>query len=161
MQEQRYKIDMSEQAFDKLSNYNSVDYREDWYFANYRIRHMVQKGPNKSEDGWYRIDNSQASQVTKKKIKITPMNTQKLDQGANFKLRVESKRPFYDGVELYLERVKIYKAGKYITSFITTETESVKDEANMKFIAKINGIRGIQKLGPISLQNIVKEILKK
>jgi hypothetical protein len=156
-QEIRYLIDAP--GFDKLANPNSLDQRTDWYFDNYRIRHHQSKGRD-NFDNWQKIQDSQAGQIHKKKTPISPQKEKELDRDALFRIVVYSKRPEIDGKELYLEKVKIFKNGKFIGEFITTETEGVEDERNVKLLTRVPGIQSVKRLGPVSLKSIVKGKIK-
>ena len=155
-QEIRYLIQAT--GFDKIPNYNKVDQRTDWYFDDHRIRHHQAKGKD-NFDNWQKIQDSQAGQIHKKKTPISPGNEKELDRDALFRIDVYSKRPFVKGKELYLEKVRIFKNGKFVGEFVTTESEGAEDEKNIKLLTEVPGIQSVKRLGPVSLKSIVRKRL--
>jgi hypothetical protein len=155
--EERYLLNV--QNFDRISNYNKIDQRTDWYFPNYRIRHSVAKGKD-NWDTWSKISNSQAGLKEKKKIMIKPQNENDLHKKASFAIEVISKRPFINGKELYLEKVKVFKNGKYIKEFYTTETETPEDKDKIKYLQKLPEVKSIKNMGEKNLRQITKEMIR-
>ena len=152
--EERYLLNV--QNFDNLSNYNKIDQRTDWYFPNYRIRHSIAKGKN-NWDIWTKINDSQAGLSKKQKIKIKPQDEDDLNKKASFVLEVISKRPYVNNKELYLEKVRVFKNGKLIKEFYTTETETPRDKDNLKYLLKLPEVKSIKNIGEKNLRQIVNE----
>jgi hypothetical protein len=157
-QEERWLLTANN--FDSLTNKNKVDQRSDWYFPTYRIRHTIQKGPNINIDTWQKIDEAQGGLIQKKKTEIKPHDENLLDKKALFRIDVLSKRPTVNERELYLEKVRIYRNGKFIKEFVTTETEGADEIPGIKTLVKLPQINSIKRLGPITLKEIVTKMIK-
>ncbi len=157
-------IPKNEKRFEKIvSNLfprDGEDYRIDWYFSNYRIRFSYG-----SFNGWKKIMNSSAGKIKKDKINLPNMfdKIRELDKVCLFKIKVDSKRPRYDGEELYLEKVTIYRNNR-TKIFYTTEAENQKEYNNILDHKKVPElkyeIKEIVPKGPMDLRNLVLEILK-
>ena len=156
-QEERWLLTATN--FDSLNNPNKIDQRTDWYFPTYRIRHITQKGPKINLENCKKNDEAQSGLIQKKKTPIKPQNEKELDKDAIFRLDVTSKRPVVDGQELYLERIRVYKKGKFIKEFIATETEGAQEIPGVKKLVKLPQITSIKRLGPITLKEIVMKMI--
>jgi len=155
--EVRYLVDAP--GFDGLANKNKVDYREDWYFKDYRIRHSVIHN-EKMVSVWSKIYNNQSGLAEKKKIVIQQPDVKKLDRESIFKLHIISKRPIYNDTELYIEKVSVYKNNKKITEFVTTEVENAVEMDELKLLKKVNGINNITRVPEKNLRSIVLKKIK-
>jgi len=160
MKEIRYLLDVKD--FDKISSKYKVDYREDWYFDNYRIRHSYSE-PKRSLNGWFKIYDNQASNSNKKKIKISTPNKkliQEMNKKALFYIKVYSKEWNQDNQNFYIEKVELYKNEKLIKEFYTTEAESKEDLKMIENLKKLPFIKKVEKIGEKSLKQICLNFLK-
>ena len=161
MKEIRYLLDV--ENFNKIPSKYKIDYREDWYFDNYRIRHSYSE-PKRPLNGWFKIYDDQASNSNKKKIKISIPNKkliQEMNKKALFYIKVYSKEWNQNNQNFYIEKVELYKNEKLIKEFYTTEAESKEDLKMIEELKKLPFIKKVEKIGEKSLKQICLDFLKK
>jgi len=158
----RFVIEMkNDKYFDKLRDRRYPNYRIDYYFPNFRIRKQMYG----DRQGWLRVDEDWNGQAVKKKIPLDEKNIDiiKMEHTCDFKIYVRSKDPIVNGVELYLERVTVYKNEKPVNKFYTTEMEfSNEEEFNhakrkLTLLEKMDGVKKLIYIGEKPLNEIVRE----
>ena len=159
--EKRYLVKISNDLFNSFKN--DIE-RFDWYFPNHRIRLILDK--NKKPIKYIRINNSEYGATTKKEISLGKFpdkkELNKLDNKAEFKLHIFSKLASLPKNKTgYLEKIKVYKNNKLISTFYSTESENKTHEENISMLLKKYPEIKIHDLGYKNMRSIIQEIATK
>jgi len=157
--ELRYIVKIPDNIFNQLPP-KKKHQRTDWYFQGYRIRHFESDLYN--WDKWLKIvgDNGLTE---KRKIQLTKPSKkeiEKFDSTSKFKITALSKYPVINDKELYIEKVSIYKKGKLIDSFYSSEVETENDLKNIELLNKISGVT-FKSIGNATMEEMVTKKLYK
>lgn len=156
MKEIRYLLEVKN--FDKIPSKYKENYKIDWYFHAYRIRHSYSIPEIPKLNGWYKIDNSESGNSVKKKIRIKKPDRNTIDDMKKTALFYTiSDGKFFHG--LYIEEVKLYIGNILLEKFYTTEAETDKDKNNIEQLKSNDHITKIIKLGEVSMRDICTKYL--
>jgi len=148
----RYTLDVDDKVFKTIPPIKEEG-RTDWYFPTYRIRKFDM--PN--DKSWRKITGA-AGLTYKKNVKIKKQDVKKLDEECLYKLEMISKRPVVDNIQLYFEKVTIYKNNKKKIIY-SSEVETKEGKKTIKKLLKIPGIKNLKNWGEIPLGELVQKFI--
>ena len=155
--EERFIIKMKN--FSRLKNELAEENRLDTYFSSYRLRRYTVKGETK----YYLIPNIYCGMSVKKKREIKKFEydfrIKHIGNRYSVQYLVDIKRPYVEGIRLYVEKIHLGNGECIYSSEYGDETCGVSRNEYVSLLRKIPGVEKVISKGNMSLRDIVKRYL--